>query len=80
MTAIIGTLLLTLVISATESCKEHFVPHYVAPTQLKCVPCEQLSESWSWGLKAVWFIIRIITHYEYECCNVDVVKARHLVR
>ena len=29
------------------------------------------AESWSWGLKLVWFLVKIVTHLEYECCEVQ---------
>ena len=79
---IINALIIAVVcVSNSQACMS--APSYVAPpdTPLKCIPCEHESEDWSWGLKAVWFLIRIITHLEYSCCKVETeVTARHFKR
>ena len=37
------------------------------------------AESWSWGLKLVWFLVKIVTHLEYECCEVQAAPAAKLL-
>ena len=37
------------------------------------------AESWSWGLKLVWFLVKIVTHLEYECCEVQAGPAAKLL-
>ena len=79
---LINTLIIaSLSVSISRACMS--APSYVPPppTPLQCIPCEHESEDWSWGLKTVWFLIRIITHLEYSCCKVETgATARHLTR
>ena len=52
----------------------------MAPAALEnCIACEQESSSWSWPVKALWFIITVVTHIQYECCHVQVEPARNRV-
>ena len=48
---------------------------YVAPARLDCLPCERDAVSWPVGLKLFWFIIRVLTRLEYDCCKVEVERS-----
>ena len=79
MLSLSSLLLLTSIISTTWSCAR-LRPRYVAPVPLEnCIACEQESTEWGWGMKAVWFLVTVVTHIQYECCHVPVEPATNRV-